>query len=63
MNFKDLGSKGKIISGSWGILGYQRIIFRDQGSIDLLVASILYPLCFDVFRRRYIREALPKWWG
>ena len=41
-------------------MGDQCIIFRDQGSIDPLGASILYSLCFDVFSRRYIREALPN---
>ena len=37
-NFKDLGSKGKILSGSWGIFlqgfGAICIFFRDQGSTD-----------------------------
>ena len=38
-NFKDLGSKGKILTWSFGffsgIWGDQCIIFRDRGSTDL----------------------------
>ena len=43
-----------------GILGDQCIIFRDQGSIDPLGASLLYSLCLDVFLQTIHSRGPPR---
>ena len=58
-----LGAKEKYFQEAEEFWEISALFLRGQWSIDPLGASILYSLCFDVFSRRYIREALPKWWG
>ena len=58
-----LGAKEKYFQEAEEFWEISALFLRDQGSIDPLGASILYSLCFDVFSKRYIREALQKWWG
>ena len=71
-SFGDLG-EAELILRIWGakentfreLRNFGRSVHYFQGSREHRPrgASILYSLSFDVFSRRYIREALPKWWG